>query len=76
MAKRVPIFSRMHKQLSETLNREKEKKIHHEMTISEKQILVKRLCNLAFDIKERNEAKLMKMFVNNLSLLTTNKVPP
>ena len=32
----------MHKQLTETLNREKEKKIHNEIKISEKQILVKK----------------------------------
>ena len=36
-------FSRMHKELTETLNREKEKKIHNEISILEKQILNKEM---------------------------------
>ena len=35
-------FPRMHKQLTETPSCEKEKKIHNEITISEKQIWVKK----------------------------------
>ena len=38
----------MHKLLTETLNRKKEKKIHNEITISEKQILVKKNAILHF----------------------------
>ena len=38
----------MHKLLTETLNRKKEKKIHNEITISEKHILVEKTMTAPF----------------------------